>query len=158
MWLAVLSHCRLQSVRVNSWKEVPTLLNSLRETHPCLAFRFYSDWDCNPMIQCFQDAKFIVGRTNMLVQLAAFLQESIASHAWPNVALPQHCSVYLNTQKQFVSLCVFLLCRISKSLHLQKGNIFSDLLDMHCTYHLMILLSISATIVATSMNVAVVEN
>lgn len=94
----------------------------------------------------------------MLVQLAAFLQESIASHAWPNVALPQHCNVYLNTQKQFVFLCIFLLCRISKSLHLQKGNIFSDLLDMHYTYHLMILLSISATIVATSMNMAVVEN
>lgn len=102
VWLAVLSHCHLQSVTENSWKEVPTLLNSLRETHPCLAFRFYSDWDCNPMIQCFQDAKFIAGRTNMLVQLAAFLQESIASHAWPNVALPQHCNVYLNTQKQFV--------------------------------------------------------
>lgn len=97
-----LSHCRLQSVTVNSWEEVPTLLNSLRETHPCLAFRFYSDWDCNPMIQCFQDANFIARSTNMLVQLAAFLQESIASHAWPNVALPQQCNVYLNTQKQFV--------------------------------------------------------
>lgn len=95
----------------------------------------------------------------MLVQLAAFLKESITSHAWPNVALPQYRSIYLNAQKRFVFLCVFLLCRISKSLRLQKGNIFSDVSYMHYTYHLMVLfLSISSTTVATSMNVAVVDN
>ncbi len=58
--------------------EVRTLLNSLRKTHPCLAFRFLwpyfvMDWECNPMFLCFQNAIFILGSINMLNQLDAFL-------------------------------------------------------------------------------------
>lgn len=58
-------------------------------THPCLAFRFYfvMDWECNPMIQCFHNAIFILGEHKHVKSIRCLSREFTAFHAWSNVAL-----------------------------------------------------------------------